>query len=172
MNEYVQTGAAVVAIMGIFLLGYEVRQGNRTALSSQLSNNWSLWVETRPALIESGVGAIIAKAMHNPDALTLAEKINLGWYLESWINLYHQNIIASVELGLDADWVESLLADEIAAEAPNIFGSRWSRAWLDENKEWMMPEVIAALEKGLRDAPIGSDLDYYERIDARAAAVH
>ena len=31
INEYVQTGAALVAIVGIFLLGYEVQQANRIA---------------------------------------------------------------------------------------------------------------------------------------------
>lgn len=31
INEYVQTGAALVAIVGLFLLGYEVQQANRIA---------------------------------------------------------------------------------------------------------------------------------------------
>lgn len=34
INEYVQTGAALVAIVGIFLLGYEVQQANRIAAVS------------------------------------------------------------------------------------------------------------------------------------------
>ena len=34
INEYVQTGAALVAIVGIFLLGYEVQQANRMAAVS------------------------------------------------------------------------------------------------------------------------------------------
>jgi hypothetical protein len=173
MNEYAQTGAAVVAIIGIFLLGYEVRLSGRTALSANVNDNWSVWVDTGPALIESGIAAVRAKSMNDPASLTLEDKINLEWYLENWVNLYHHNFIGLSQLGLGESGAASAgLLIEIATEAPTVFGSRWSRAWLQENKGWMIPEIAEAIDVGLRDAPLGSDLAYYERIDERAAAMN
>ena len=32
-NEYIQTGAALVAIVGLFMLGWELRLTNRIAMS-------------------------------------------------------------------------------------------------------------------------------------------
>jgi hypothetical protein len=63
------------------------------------------------------------------------------------------------------------LYEEAAQEAPRIFGSRFSRGWLQENKHWIAPDLVKAIEDSLRDSPIGSDLEYYARIDLFGAAL-
>jgi hypothetical protein len=60
---------------------------------------------------------------------------------------------------------------EVEAEAPIIFGSRFARAWLRLNKNWITPELFDAIERGLEDAPIKSGLDYFQSIDAIAATL-
>ena len=171
INEYLQTLATLGAIVGLLAVAYEIQQSNRVALSESAADNWSQWVSTSAALLESDIAEIRAKAMTSPEELTLAEKIDLDLYLENWINLYSHNIGSALFLGLASEAAVIELTEEISNIAPAIFGSSWSRACLVENKDWIYPNIFEAIERGLEGVPIGSDLDYYNRIDALAATL-
>jgi hypothetical protein len=108
--------------------------------------------------------------MTHPEELTLAEKIDLDLYFENYVSVYAHNVVSSYSLGFEPEELE-WMADEIAEDAPKHFGSRWSRAWLVENKDWITPEVFEAIERGLEDVPVGSDLDYFKRLDALAETI-
>jgi hypothetical protein len=171
INEYVQTVAAVFAIAGILLLGYELRQSNRIAISEDASVSWGHWINTSTAWIESDIASVRAKSMQNPDALSLEEKIDLDWYLQSWVSLYLHNFATTYDLGIDSEAELRTMLEEVSQEAPQVLGGRWARGWLEENEFWIYPPVLEAIQRGLKDAPIGSDRDYYDRIDALAAAL-
>lgn len=122
-------------------------------------------------MIEADMAVTRAKAMTSPEELTLAEKIDLDLYLQNWIYLYSHNMESIDFLGIDNESPLADLYEEIVKEAPQIFGSSWSRAWLVENKYWIFPRLFAAIDRGLEGAPVGSDLDYYKRIDALAGTI-
>ncbi len=45
-NDYLQTLATLGAVLGLLLVGYEVRQSNRIASSDLSSAIWSNWIES------------------------------------------------------------------------------------------------------------------------------
>ena len=173
INEYLQTLATLGAIVGLIAVAYEIQQSNRVAISENTAENWSQWISTSTALMESDIAVTRAKAMTTPEELTLAEKIDLDLYLQNWVYLYSHNTDSLYLLGVDTEASSDFtdLFEEISAEAPAIFGSSWSRAWLAENKGWIWPEIFEAIERGLEGVPVGSDLEYYNRIDALAATI-
>ena len=168
LNEYIQTLAAVGAIVALLAVGYEIRQSNRIALQETTSSNWSNWISMAGQHMESGISRILAKSMTNPNDLTLAEKIDLDSYLQQYVYGYHHDY-STLRWG-DSDLAAAIL-NELAIDAPTIFGSRFSRAWFQENKAWMDPDIVAVVEHELEEFPIGSDLDYYDRIEAMAVAM-
>jgi hypothetical protein len=168
LNSYIQTAAALFGIFGLFLLGYEVRQTNLLATQQAVSSNWENWIGMSESRIESGISKTIAKAMTNHDELTLAEKIDLDEYLQTFIYVYSHDYFV-------LRWTSRELANEIleelSDEAEQVFSGRFSRAWFEVNKSWIDPAVAEAIERGIRDTPIGFDREYYERIDSVAAAL-
>ena len=170
MNEHLQTLGTLGAIVGLLVVGYEVRQSNAIAVADSTSAAWTNWTATSTSLMESGFSKTRAKSMTNPDDLTLPEKIDLDFFLQSWVYSYMLDLEAMYVLGED-DFIP-FLYEEAALEAPRIFGSRFSRGWLQENRHWIAPDLVSAIESSLKDAPIGSDLEYYERIDAFGAAAN
>ena len=171
INEYLQTLATLGAIVGLLAVAYEIQQSNRVAQSENIADVWGQWISTSTALIESEIAETRAKAMTSPEKLTLAEKIDLDLYLQNWVYLYQHNLGSALFLGIDSESEVAFLEEEISKEAPRTFGSSWSRAWLVENKYWIYPNVFEAIKRGLEGAPAGSDLDYYNRIDALAANI-
>jgi hypothetical protein len=169
LNEYIQTAAALGAILGLIIVGFELRQSNRIATQQAVSNNWSNWISSTIAEIESGVSKTRAKSMTNPDDLTLEEKINLDLLLQVYVYAYHHDYTV-LYWDNSSELAEEVL-EELVRDVPIMFGSRFSRAWLQENKHWMNTDIVTAIERGLKDAPVGSDLKYYGRIDALAATL-
>ncbi len=167
LNEYIQTAAAVGAIFALIAVGYEIRESNRIATQQAISSNWSNWIEYAGNTVDAGISTTVAKSMTRPDELTLDEKIDLDSYLQKFIFAYHHDYIV---LLYDKDTeLPSLILQELAGDVPKMFGSRFSRAWFAENKIWMESNIASVIEQGIKRTTIGSDLDYYDRIDTLAA---
>ncbi|MEH6587915.1 MAG: hypothetical protein V7720_15250 [Halioglobus sp.] len=168
-NEYIQTMAALGAIIALIAVGYEIRQSNRIASQQAVSATWTNWIDTTVAEIESGISTTLAKSMTNPDDLALEEKIDLNSFLQAFVYKYHHDY--EVLYMDDNPVLVARILEEVVMDAPIIFGSRFSRAWLQENRSWMVPEIIEAIDRSLKDIPVGSDLEYYRRIDTLAATL-
>ena len=169
INEYLQTLATLGALVGLLVVAYEVRQSNTIAVADSTSAVWTNWTASSMSLMDSGFSKTRAKSMTIPEDLTLPEKIDLDFYLQGWVSSYMLDLEAMYVL--DEDDFIPYLYEEAAQEAPRIFGSRFSRGWLQENKHWIAPDLVKAIEDSLKDAPIGSDLEYYARIDLFGAAL-
>ena len=63
INEYLQTLATLGAMVGLLTIAYEIQQSNRVTLSENAAGNWSQWMSTPTALIESDIAATRAKAI-------------------------------------------------------------------------------------------------------------
>jgi hypothetical protein len=171
LNQYIQTAAAFGALVALLAVGYEIRQSNRIALQEATSANWTNWINFMGYKMETGISETIAKSMQSPEDLTLKEKIDLDSFLQQFVYVYHHDYTV-LWWAPDDDFanVESILQD-LAAEVPSIFGSRYSRAWFEENRNWMNPEIADVIEREIAKLSIGSDLDYYDKIDALAATM-
>jgi hypothetical protein len=107
--------------------------------------------------------------MTNLDDLTLEEKIDLDLRLQVYVCAFHHDCTV-LYWDNSAELAEAVLGG-LVGDVPIMFGSRFSRAWLQENKYWMNTDIVAAIERGLKDVPIGSDLEYYRKIDELAATL-
>ena len=157
---------AVIALLGV---GYEIRQPNMIATRETLSTNWSNATNFELSNLESGIAKIRAKAMVSANKLTLEGMINPDSYLTAYVLDYHQNYIA-LEVN-DSPELLDVVLDELTSDAPRYFGSRFARAWLLDNRTWMIPEIAAAISSGIEGAPVGSELAYYGRIQLGASTL-
>jgi hypothetical protein len=169
LNEYIQSIAALGAIIALIAVGYEIRQGNRIASQQAASVSWIQWIEAASSDLESGVSRVRAKAALSPEELTLQDKMELDLWHQRTIYVYSHDYFVLI-WEADSDAAEGILI-EVEADAPVVFGSRFSRAWLRVNKDWIPPELFETIERGLEGAPTESELDYYGRIDALAATL-
>ena len=58
------------------------------------------------------------------------------------------------------------LLEQFAGDVPIYFGNRFSQGWYLENRYWLRPYVQHILDEYIESTPLGSGLDYYNRIDA------
>ena len=163
INEYLQLGAAFGVIAGLVLLVYEIRENTKISYQQEVSESWSSWVEFSMAEVESGISRDIAKAMTNADELTLEEKLRLDSWLTAQVSIFVRDIDAAFLTGERdvRDAVEEMLAD-----VPYIFGNEFTRGWYMENKDWIQPNIVRAIDEKLLSTPLGSDIAYYERISS------
>jgi hypothetical protein len=169
LNEYIQTLAGLGALVALMAVGWEIREGNRIASQQAASVSWIQWIETASADLESGISEVTAKAELKPDELTLQDKMDMDLWLQRRIYLYSHDYVVQL-WEADPDVAQNTL-NELEADAAIIFGSRFARAWIRLNAEWINPELLAAIERGVEGAPITSNLDYYESLDAIAATI-
>jgi hypothetical protein len=169
INEYVQTTAALGAIVALLAVGYEIRQSNMIATRETLSTNWSNAVIAEQASMESGIAKTRAKAMIKADDLTLEEMIDLDSFLTAFVYNYHHDYIA-LDINGTPELVD-IIVEDLVLDAPIYFGNSFARAWYLENKTWMHPDIMAAIDRGLKEVAVGSDLAYYRRIQAVASTL-
>ncbi|MEM1111330.1 MAG: hypothetical protein AAGI11_05420 [Pseudomonadota bacterium] len=87
INDYFQVAAAVGVIIGLVLVGVEIRESNRISVQQATSANWTNWAQFSMSELETGIAATIVKAMKSPDELTLEDKINLDSWLSAYLSL-------------------------------------------------------------------------------------
>ena len=130
---------------------------------------WIQWIEATASDLESGVSRVTAKAILGPAELSLEDKMQPDSLLQKRIYVWsHDYFVLNMES--DNENAEGVLNNAII-EAPQIFGSRFSRAWLLANKYWIDPEIYDAINEGLEGASLTSELDYFKSIDAIAASL-
>jgi len=161
INDYVQLAATIGIAVGLVLVGFQIRQSNTIAFQETVSSNWATHVETQLAQFDSDVPDAIAKSMTNPDELTLAELIKINAWLTAVMSTW-QGEYDTVALGGVGQ--ASNIANQVAADAWYLFGNEITRNWYRENTYWLAEEIVQAIDKQLSTTPLGSDLEYYKRI--------
>ncbi|MFK8043429.1 hypothetical protein [Congregibacter sp.] len=147
INEYVQTGAALVAIVGIFLLGYEVQQANRIAAVSanQLRISDVQDIHRELATSEDLAEIIVKFDSEGIDSLSQVELFRVrAWHmliLRGMQGQYYQY----QEGFLDREVVDRTLEDI----SQGIYGEWEQLGLLDaiENLEWLR-EIQHYLKSG------------------------
>lgn len=148
INEYVQTGAALVAIVGIFLLGYEVQQANRIAAVSanQLRISDVQDIHRELATSEDLAEIIVRFDSNGIDSLSQVEFFRVrAWHmliLRGMEGQYYQY----QEGFLDREVVDRTLEDI----SQGIYGKWEQLGLLDaiENLEWLR-EIQHYLKSGV-----------------------
>jgi hypothetical protein len=171
INDYIQTLATIGAIFGLVFVGLELQLSNRIAARQTSADANALWQSHFNSIRESGLRKTLAKAMLHPDELTLDELLELDAYYGDWVGLHMANI-EGIELliGADNPDIEKRLA-VVEGSAPYVFDSRFGRAWVDENDDWIPAAILEAIEKGLENQPHDTQLKYVELVQKKALAM-
>ncbi len=158
-----QMGAAFAVVASMALVVYEVRENTKISFQQDVSASWTSWAELSMVEVESGISSVRAKAMTNPEELTLAEKIDLDSHLTAQISNWMRDYDAALLTG-ERD-VNDVL-EEMVVDVPYLFGNKFTRGWYLENKNWIYPEFVRVIDEALLLSPLGSDIEYYARIDS------
>jgi len=160
--DYTQLVATIGVVIGIGLVLFEIRENNSVALQQSVATNWTTWNEVYIAEMQPQFASTFAKAMENTEELTLSEKVILNSWLYAVTGAMHQDANALNLHGMDEEVAQYL--DDLSSEVPLYFGNKFARNWLQENKYWMSPEIFDAIDRELESIPIGSDLEYFDRL--------
>ena len=158
LNDYLQLAATVGVVVSLGLVVYEVRENNAIAYQQAISGNWQNWTNLSSAQLQSDVADVIAKSMTTPDDLTVAETLKLNFWLNAHMTAWEQDLATAKLTGRD---VEPYVID-LTHEAQWYFGNRITRTWYYENRYWLSPEYVQAIDRTLEKSPIGSDLKIVE----------
>ena len=156
--DRMQLVATVGVIVGLVLVVYEIRENNAIAYQQAISGNWQNWTSLSGAQLQSDVADVIAKSMTNPDDLTVAETLKLNFWLNAHVTAWEQDLATAKLTGRDT---QTYITD-LTHEAPWYFGNKITRAWYYENRYWLSPEYVQAIDQTLEKSPLGSDLKIVE----------
>lgn len=163
INDRLQLAATVGVIVSLGLVVYEIRENNAIAYQQAVSGNWQNWTDLAGAQLQSDVAEILAKSMTNPDDLTVAETVKLNFWLNAHMTAWEHDLQTVKLTGRDP----KRLVTALTREAAWYFGNKITRGWYSENRYWLSPEYVHAIDQTLEKSPLGSDLESIERIIGR-----
>ncbi len=161
LNEWLQIMASAGVIIGLLLVAYEVHQSNLYAQAEATRSNNTGWEEISLSEFETDIAEIFTKSITDSDSLTMAEIFRLSGYYTLIMNQY-QRASSMADFGLSMDATEDL-----SYWSGHYFGTQFGKVWLDENKSWISPRHIAAIEQGLKLKSGEAKSHYLERIKSR-----
>ena len=156
--DRLQLVATFGVIVSLVLVVYEIRENNAIAYQQAISGNWQNWTSLSGAQLQSDVADVLAKSMTKPDDLTVAETLKLNFWLNAHMTAWEQDLATAKLTGRDT---QPYIID-FAHEAPWYFGNKITRAWYFENRYWLSPEYVKAIDQALEGSPLGSDLKAIE----------
>ncbi len=85
LNEYLQLAASIGVIIGLALVGYEIRENNRIAQNQAAIEMNSLYSDWTTILADKDMAELWVKSLQSPDELTLVDLTRLrAVYLTAW----------------------------------------------------------------------------------------
>ena len=151
-----------MVLVGLLLVAYEVREANRVALSEGSRAVSEVFNEIARSEYETGIFDLLARSIENPEDLSLAETMKLSSYFTTIIQT-HYLWEGSYELGTS----RQSAVESLKGSATFYFGSKFGRAWFDENRSWIDPEIAEVIETELDASPEWEVPSSMERIRSR-----
>jgi hypothetical protein len=162
LNKWLSLGANLGVLAGIVLLAFEINQANLNARADMVSSFQDRWVSMDLSWQGEGFAAARAKAIENPEKLTLTEMIQLDGFMWSYLD----HIGTNRQLWGLGVFDEPLPSQEkiISENAVLFFGNRYSQAWWAENRENIEPSTAALVDREIAKLSTDENLKYYKRI--------
>ncbi len=158
-------GASLGVLAGIILLAYEINQATLTTRAEIISSHQDRWVKIDLSWQDREFAAAWAKAMEDPNELTVTEMIQLNGFMWSYFDHIDTNRLL---------WALGVLDDRsqtpeeiISINAYIFFGNKFSQAWLEENRKNLNPRTIEIVDQVMRKVTADETLDSYNRIKTR-----
>ncbi len=158
-------GASIGVLAGIILLAYEINQATLTTRAEIINSYQDRWVTLDLSWQDREIAATWAKALEDPNELTLTEMIQLNGFMWSYFDHIDTNRLLWA-LGVLDD--RSQTQEEIISVNTYIFfGNKFSLAWLEENRENIGPRTMEIVDQVLSEVTADETLDSYTRIKTR-----
>lgn len=149
INEFVQTGAALVAIVGIFLLGYELQQANRIAVvSANQQRTEDLQDLERMLATSEGLAELIVKFNANGvKSLDEVELLRMRAYYSLIMSGMRGQYYQYKQGFLDREVVDNTLEDIVDDgiylnwQALGLLKNIEDREWQQEIQEHVLPKL-------------------------------
>jgi hypothetical protein len=123
-----------------------------------------MWESISQVEIQSDINDLFVKSIEEPSELTTSEIMDLSSWLNNVISIY-QRQVRMYEYGLANDPIEG-----IRGSANYYFVGPFARAWLEENRGWILgstPSLYEAIREEIESNPVQTNFEYVERIKSR-----
>ena len=162
VNKWMSLGASLGVLAGIILLAYEINQATLTTRAEIINSYQDRWVTIDLSWQDPEIAAAWAKALEDPNELTLTEMIQLNGFMWSYFDHIDSNRLLWA-LGVLDD--RSQTPEEVIYDNAYIFlGNKFSQAWLEENRENIGPRTMEIVDQVLSEVTAEDTLDSYNRI--------
>jgi len=162
VNKWMSRGASIGVLAGIILLAYEINQATLTTRAEIINSYQDRWVTLDLSWQDREIAATWAKALEDPNELTLTEMIQLNGFMWAYFDHIDTNRLLWA-LGVLDD--RSQTQEEIIYNNDYMFlGNRFSRAWLEENRENIGSPTMKIVDQVLSNVTADETLDSYNRI--------
>lgn len=165
VNKWLTLGANLGVLAGIILLAFEISQSSRTSKAEMISNFQDRWITIDMSWQDAEFASAWAKAMENPEDLSVPEMIQVSGHLFAFIDLVNSNR-RLWELGV---MTEPMATPEqvIAGNVGIFFGNKFAQSWWIERRSGVNTELVTLIDGEIEKLSATRDFDFYERIRQR-----
>ena len=162
VNKWVSWGASIGVLAGIILLAYEINQATLTTRAEIINSYQDRWVTIDLSWQDREIAAALAKALEDPNELTLTEMIQLNGFMWSYFDHIDSNRLLWT-LGILDD--RSQTPEQIIYNNAYMFlGNKFSQAWVEENRENLGGRTMEIVDQVLNEVTADETFDSYNRI--------
>ena len=167
LNHWISIGANIGVLIGLLLVAIEINQANTTARAEMGTSFQDRWVEIDVSWQDAEFAETWAKSLTHPDQLTTSEMLQLNGFMWTFVD-HLGNYKMMWDLGIFEPPQETY-EQSVIDVADIFFGSRFGRAWYEENKDSFNPAAVKILDEHMEDLGTSTFLDQFQRIQNRIA---
>ena len=151
-------------IAGLVLVAVQIHQNSNLMRAELSSIRHDAWIEIDSAKRDENFSRVLAKAIEQPDNLSLAEMIEMDGYL--------MNFFAQLDREYVLSSLKPFLCDPGKTVKENVelyMGNQFAQSWWMEQKSeklWSKP-MLEAIDFEIQNLSSTRDRDFYERIKSR-----
>lgn len=162
LDKWLNLIGNMAVVIGLIIVAFELHQNSVVAngeLSSQFMTNWQELDRSRQ---DPSFAIVYAKSIEQPEALTLAEMVQLdGYYSTAMDQLELSRILVKKELFFSS-------YDEIVR--PNVrffFTTPYAQAWWKSYKVFMHPTTISIVDDEIEKISSVAAQEFFDAIETK-----
>jgi hypothetical protein len=168
LNDGLQFFASVGVLVGLMMVAYEIRQNNDLAEADSVRAMLVGWQQIAISEYETDITDLYIKSLEEPENLTPAEVSKISAWLTVVMNQYMLTFaMYDRGLGYESGDLSYDPESELISGFDYYYGSRFGRAWFQENRFWIDSQLVEILDREMESRPVDSGTSYVERIKAR-----
>jgi len=163
VNDHLQIVASLAVLLGLVLVGLEMRQNNQLAEAESVRELVLSWNTISTSALESDISQLRLKSFSNPDELT-DEEIS---QLNDWLWMIWNLMVAEASMDLRGlGYLESLgtFEEQLAKNFRFFYGDRFGRAWYLAHRDILLPRFVEVIDKEIEAMEGNPAAGYVERI--------